>query len=249
MSANSPLQISQGLLAALGTRVFRYYENRIPQGGPVLVVSNHRSFMDAPILMATVKRPIRFACHHYMGQVPVMREIVTGQLGCFPLEAPEHRQQSFFQQAIRLLQTQQVVGVFPEGTKPMVQFTQPNQICEFQRGFAHLALRASSGGATYKPVRDLAILPVAIASLEEVNTSSVPLKLLSLFDPSEPLFNQGGWHPLVIYSRVAVLIGRPYWLTPQQRQQYQGKHAKTAVAELSDRTQAEIANLLRQGFY
>ena len=248
MSANSPLQISQGLLATLGTKVFRYYEDRIPQNGPVLVVSNHRSFMDAPILMATVDRPIRFACHHYMGQVPVMREIVTG-LGCFPLEVPEHRQQSFFQQAIELLQTKQAVGVFPEGTKPMVQFTQPNQISEFQRGFAHLALRASSGGATHKPVPDLAILPVAIASLEEVNTSAVPLKLLSLFDPSEPLFNQGGWHPLVIYSRVAVLIGRPYWITPQQRQQYQGKQAKAVVAELSDRFSAEIANLLRQGCY
>jgi len=33
-------------------------------------------------------------------------------------------------------------------------------------------------------------LPVAIASLAEVNSSAVPLKLLSLFDPSEPLFNQ-----------------------------------------------------------
>jgi len=39
-------------------------------------------------------------------------------------------------------------------------------------------------------VQDLAVLPVAIASLAEVNSSAVPLKLLSLFDPSEPLFNQ-----------------------------------------------------------
>lgn len=249
MSGDSPLQISHGFLTALGTQMFRYYEDRIPQSGPLLVVSNHRSFMDAPLLMAAVKRPIRFACHHYMGQVPVMREIVTEQLGCFPLEAPEHRQQGFFQQALKLLQTSQVVGVFPEGTKPMVQFTQPNQIGEFQRGFAHLALRANSGGATHPPVRDLAILPCAIASLNEINTSSVPLKLLSFFDPSEPMFNQGGWHPLVIYSRVAVLIGRPYWITQSQRKQYQGKQAKTVVAEVSDRSHAEIANLLRQGCY
>lgn len=249
MSANRPLQISQGLLAALGTQLFRYYEDRIPHSGPVLVVSNHRSFMDAPILMATVKRPIRFACHHYMGQVPVMREIVTGQLGCFPLEALEHRQQGFFQQAIRLLQTNQVVGVFPEGTKPMVQFTQPNQIGEFQRGFAHLALRAATGGATPPGVEDLAVLPVAIASREESNSSTVPLKLLSLFDPSEPLFNQAGLHPLVIYRRVTVLIGRPYWITKRQQQQYQGKQAKTVVADLTHHCQAEIASLLQQGCY
>lgn len=249
MSANSPLQISQGFLTAMGTQVFRYYEDRIPHSGPVLVVSNHRSFMDAPILMETVHRPIRFACHHYMGQVPVMREIVTGQLGCFPLEDLNHRQQSFFQQALKLLQASQVVGVFPEGTKPMVEFTQPNGIDEFQRGFAHLALRATSREATHTPIQDLTILPVAIASLEEFHSSAVPLKVLSFFDPSEPLFNQEGWHPLVIYRRVAVLIGRPYWVTSQQRQQYQGKQAKTVVADLTNHCQTEIANLLRQGCY
>jgi len=249
MSANSPLQISHAVLAALGTKIFRYYEDRIPQSGPVLVVSNHRSFMDAPLSMTIIERPIRFACHHYMGQVPIMREIVTGQLGCFPLETLEHRQQSFFQQAIKLLQSSQAVGVFPEGTKPMVEFTKPNYIGEFQRGFAHLALRATLGGTTYPPLQDLAILPIAIASLEETNTSAVPLKLLSFFDPSEPLFDQSGWHPLVIYRRVAVLIGRPYWVTPQQRQQYQGKQAKTVVAEVTNYCQTEIVNLLRQGCY
>lgn len=249
MSGNSPLQTSHWFLTTLGTKLFRYYEDRVPTDSAVLVVSNHRSFMDAPILMTAVERPIRFACHHYMGQVPVMREIVTGQLGCFPLETLQYRQQSFFEQAIQLLQTRQVVGVFPEGTKPMVQFSQPNQMQEFQRGFAHLALRAVIGGAMHPPVENLAILPVAIASLEEVNTSAVPLKLLSLFDPSEPLFNQPGWHPLVIYSRVAVLLGRPLWITPQQREKYQGKQAKTVVSELTQYCQSEIAHLLRQGCY
>lgn len=247
MIANSPLQISHGFLTAMGTKLFRYYADRVPTDGAVLVVSNHRSFMDAPILMSAASRSIRFACHHYMGQVPVMREIVTGQLGCFPLEAPENRQQSFFKQAIELLQNRQMVGVFPEGTQSMVQFSQPNQMQGFQRGFAHLALRAACGGEMHKPVKDMAVLPVAIASMEEVNTKSVPLKLLSLFDPSEPLFDRPDWHPLVIYHRVAVLIGRPLWITPEQRKQYQGKQAKTVVSELTHHCHSEIANLLRQG--
>lgn len=241
MSLNSPLDISRYCLASLSTQMFRYYEDRIPRDASVLVVSNHRSFMDALVLMAAVSSPIRFACHHYMGQVPVMREIVTGQLGCFPLEETQNRQQSFFVQSQSLLQSKQMVGVFPEGTQPMVKFTQPNQVGEFQRGFAHLALRAD--------VPDLAILPIAIASLEEVNTAAFPLRLLSLFDPSEPLFNQPGWHPLVIYRRVAVLIGRPYWIKPQLQQQYQGKQAKSVVNELTEHCHDEIAKLLRQGFY
>ncbi|GAB1537569.1 lysophospholipid acyltransferase family protein [Scytonema sp. NUACC21] len=237
----SPLEISRCLLAALSTKIFRYYEDRIPQDASVLVVSNHRSFMDAPILMAAVSNPIRFACHHYMGQVPIMREIVTGQLGCFPLEANQQRQQSFFQQSQILLQSKQMVGVFPEGTEPMVKFTQPNRIGEFQRGFAHLALRVQ--------VPDLAILPIAIASLEEVNTSAVPLRLLSLFDPSEPLFDRAGWHPLIIYRRVAVLIGHPYWIKSSHKEKYQGKKAKTVVTELTEHCHSEISQLLRKGSY
>jgi 1-acyl-sn-glycerol-3-phosphate acyltransferase len=221
--------------------MFRYYEDRIPQDASLLIVSNHRSFMDAMILMTALSSPIRFACHHYMGQVPILREIVTSQLGCFPLETIQNRQQSFFKQSQTLLQSKQMVGVFPEGAEPMVQATQPDVVGEFQRGFAHLALRSG--------VPDLAILPIAIASLEEINTNAFPLKLLSLFDPSEPLFNQSGWHPLVIYHRVVVLIGRPYWITTHHQQQYQGKQAKNVVSEVTEHCHSEIANLLCQGCY
>jgi 1-acyl-sn-glycerol-3-phosphate acyltransferase len=241
MSLNSPLDISRLLLATFSTRMFRYYEDRIPGDASLLIVSNHRSFMDAMILMAALSNPIRFACHHYMGQVPILREIVTGQLGCFPLEAVENRQQSFFAQSQMLLKSKQMVGVFPEGAEPMVQSTQASVVGEFQRGFAHLALRSG--------VPDLAILPVAIASLEEVNTTGFPLKLLSLFDPSEPLFNQYGWHPLVIYQRVAVLIGRPYWVANHHQRQYHGKQAKNVVTELTEHCHSEIATLLQQGCY
>lgn len=240
MLPGDPLQISRLLLAAFGTRMDNYYLERIPKDGAVLVVSNHRSFMDAPLLMAAVNRPVRFACHHYMGQVPILREIVD-QFGCFPLEVPQQRQQSFFQQAVQLLKAHQMVGVFPEGTEPMVQETSPTEVGEFQRGFAHLALRA--------PIANFAILPVAIASQEEVTNSLVPLQLLRWFDPSEPLFNQSGWHPMVVYQRVNILIGRPYRITPAQQQDYQGKQARSLVAEITETCQTEIRDLLVQGCY
>jgi 1-acyl-sn-glycerol-3-phosphate acyltransferase len=240
MFFDNPLQISQLLLTALGTRMQSCYQDRVPTDGAVLVVSNHRSFMDAPLLMAATGRPIRFACHHYMGQVPVMRDLVT-KLGCFPLEAPDHRQQSFFQQAIAILQTQNMVGVFPEGAEPMVKQTLREEVGTFQRGFAHLALRA--------PIENLAILPVAIASHEEATNSAVPLQLLSFFDPSEPLFSQTGWHPMVLYQRVNILIGRPYWIRSSQRVEYQGKQARALVAEITQNCRSEISQLLTQGCY
>lgn len=240
MSPNRPLQLSELLLAALGTRIYTYYRDRVPADGAILVVSNHRSFMDAPLLMSALQRPIRFACHHYMGQVPVMRDIVH-ELGCFPLEAPEQRQHSFFRQAIGLLKTRQVVGLFPEGAEPMVKRTHPCHMGDFQRGFAHVALRA--------PVPNLVVLPVAIASISESTNSAVPLRLLSLFDPSEPLFAQAGWHPMVLYQRVNVLIGRPQWIRPDQQQHYLGKQVKSVVNDLSNQCRSEIETLLKQGCY
>ncbi|NRB06962.1 MAG: 1-acyl-sn-glycerol-3-phosphate acyltransferase [Richelia sp.] len=236
MDLNSPLEISNYFLAMLSTQVNCYYQERIPESGSILVVSNHRSLMDAPILMKALSAPIRFACHHYMGQVPLLRDIITNQLGCFPLEANSSGQGSFFQRSQTLLQSEEIVGVFPEGTAPMVKFTTPNQVGKFQRGFAHLALRAE--------VTDLAVLPVAIVSLEEMSTSGLPLKIFSLFDPSEPLFNQSGLHPVVVYRRVAVLIGKPYWITPERRQQYQGKQVKKVVSELTEYSRSQIYNLI-----
>jgi 1-acyl-sn-glycerol-3-phosphate acyltransferase len=239
MSSDRTLLISRCFLAGVGTQMFVHHQQRIPQESPVLVVSNHRSFLDPVLLTAALGRSIRFACHHYMGQVPVIREFVT-TFGAFPLAAPEHRQQHFFSQATAMLQGGEMVGVFPEGAEPMVEFTQPNTMGKFQRGFAHLALRAS--------VRNLAVLPVAIASMEEESVrSGLPLKLLSLFDPSEPLFDRPGWHPVIVYQRVNVLIGRPYWITVDRQQQYRGKQAKAVVAELTEHCQGEIAQLLDRG--
>jgi 1-acyl-sn-glycerol-3-phosphate acyltransferase len=233
---NRPLLISQQLLAGLGTQAFFYHQDRVPRESAVLVVSNHRSFMDAPLLMAAIDRPIRFACHHYMGQVPVMREFVT-RLGCFPLDVPEQRQQSFFHQAGRLLQMRQCVGIFPEGAQPMVKLTEPRNMGTFQRGFAHLAFRA--------PVEDLAVLPVAIVPQTETIQAALPLRLLSLFDPSEPLFKKSGAHPMVIYQRVDILIGHPVWITSEQRQAFQGKQARSMVGELTDYCQTEIKMLMQ----
>ncbi|BAU15558.1 phospholipid/glycerol acyltransferase [Leptolyngbya sp. NIES-3755] len=240
MPGLSPLQVSQLMLMSVGTRAYSYHCDRVPRNSAMLVVSNHRSVMDAMLLMSAIDRPIRFACHHYMGQVPVMREIVT-QLGCFPLESDKHRQSSFFHQAIDLLKSRQAVGVFPEGTLPMVQPPKPNHMGEFHRGFAHLALKA--------PIDELAILPVAISPQKETINSAIPLKVLSFFDPSEPLFDQEGWHPLVLYQKVNILIGHPIWITPAQRSDYQGKFAKKAVVELVDRAQTEIKTLLDQSSF
>lgn len=234
----SPLFFSQQLLTALGTQMFFHYQDRVPRTSPLVLVSNHRSVMDAPLLMAAIDRTVRFVCHHYMGEVPLLRDVVT-RFGALPLESSPHRQHEFFQHAVHLLQQQQVVGIFPEGAHPMLNWTSPQEVGDFQRGFAHLALRS--------PVDDLAVLPVAIAPQAEMTSSAFPIRWLSQFDPSEPLFQQPGWHPMVMYRRVDVLVGKPLWITPNQRQAYRSKQARSVIQDLTHQCHDQIGTLLQRG--
>ena len=233
-----PLDLSHWLLALSRVQVSVQGHERLPQRQPMVVVSNHRSIMDAPLLMSALGRPVRFTCHHYMSQVPGLHNLINA-LGCLPLDAPDKGQTAFFRRAMKTLGSGEAVGIFPEGAAPMVNKTTPDNLNEFHRGFAHLALRA--------PVDELSIVPVAIVARRENSNPVVPLRWLSVFDASEPLFQQPGWHPAVFYREVEVLIGRPVRVDSRLRLRYRNKRATTVAAELAECCQDEIATLLKRG--
>jgi 1-acyl-sn-glycerol-3-phosphate acyltransferase len=238
MLSLTPRSIARGLLSAVNVRLSVSDRQRIPQGIPVIVISNHRSFLDAAILIHTLPQPLRIACHHYMGKTPFLREIVNS-LGCFPLAEIQQRQQQFFIQANQLLMTRQWVGLFPEGTQPMIEPTKPQELAEFQRGFAHLAWRSSTP--------NLAVLPIAIASLDETIYPTFPIRWLKYCDRDEPFFDRSGLHPILVYHRVRVLIGHPYFISPQQKLEYKGKQAKQLANYLTDYCREQIQQLLQEG--
>jgi hypothetical protein len=123
----------------------------------------------------------------------------------------------------------------------MIEPTQPHQIGKFQRGFAHLAYKM--------PFDNLVVLPIAIASLSETILPTIPIRWLTTFDASEPLFERDDLHPMVIYHRVNLLFGRPYLINQQKKQQYQGKQAKYLVNSLTNYCQTQITELLTEGCY
>lgn len=240
MLSFTPRLIAQSLISAVNLDLTSVYTNRIPKDIPTIVVSNHRSFLDAPILIQAIPNTLRIACHHYMGETPVVKEVVNS-LGCFPLGEADRRQRKFFNQANHLLTSRQWVGLFPEGTKPMIEPTAPEEINEFHRGFAHLAWKTS--------VADLVVLPVAIASLSETNYPSIPIRWLKQFDRHEPFFERQGLHPMLIYHRAKVLVGKPYWISATQKQEYKGKQAKELALDLTEYCQTQITQLLKEGCY
>ncbi|MBE7382117.1 MAG: 1-acyl-sn-glycerol-3-phosphate acyltransferase [Leptolyngbya sp. SIO1E4] len=226
-----PLELSQGMLRLIGTRLSVEGRHHIPTRAPLIVISNHRSPLDAPALMAALECNVAFACHQYMANVPVLRDVVD-QFGAFPLGTPRQ----FFYQACRRLRHRHAIGLFPEGAKPMVTVQPPRLMNPFQRGFAHLALRA--------PVSPLAVLPVALVSDDEGFESPIPLKLLGWFDPSEPLFQQTGGHPIVFYRKLTIKIGTPIWITPHDRRNYQGRQGSQQAQQLTEACWTAVHDLL-----
>jgi len=239
-------------MSGFNTKISLYYAEQIPRHSPLVVVSNHRSFMDPPLLMVALNRTIRFACHRYMAQVPFLRDVIN-HMGGFALDSsikPSTNQkpvnkssmskhQTLVSKASQFLSAGDVVGIFPEGAQPMVHYTDPDALGQFHRGFAHLLLRS--------PIPQVTILPVAIASRRESSLAGFPVRLLQWFDPSEPLFDQNGWHPMVVYHEVNVMVGAPLTITADDQKSYQGRQGKVLSRQITQRCQEEIHGLLHQG--
>jgi 1-acyl-sn-glycerol-3-phosphate acyltransferase len=225
--------MAQDVLSWLGMSVKVQNLDRLPQSGPLLIVCNHRSFLDPFLLTSFLKTPINFVCHRYMGNVPVLREVLQ-TCGGFPLSNSDWYP-DLLHHATELLDRGKTIGIFPEGAAPMLDTPAPTGLRTFYRGFAHLALQAK--------VANLQVLPVAILSQSALQWPAVPLSLLHRIDPLEPLFKQDGWHPAVLYREVSIRIGQPLSIAPYQ-ESYHGRQAGTVVRDLTSTLSNQVANLL-----
>ncbi|WP_157259772.1 lysophospholipid acyltransferase family protein [Chamaesiphon minutus] len=225
--------MARDVIGLLGMDVKVYNRERLPQSGPLLIVSNHRSFLDPFILTSFLNTPINFVCHRYMGNVPVLREVLQS-CGGFPLTNQDWYPE-LLHHSTELLDRGKTIGIFPEGAAPMLATPQPTGICPFYRGFAHLALQAT--------VPDLQILPVGILSQAEMQWPAIPLSILHQLDPTEPLFGKDGWHPAVVYQQAEIRIGKPFSIAPYQ-QQYHGRQAGKVVKDLTATLSRQVADLL-----
>jgi 1-acyl-sn-glycerol-3-phosphate acyltransferase len=92
-------------------------DEHIPDEGPALIVCNHVSYVDALVIMAACRRPIRFVMDHKVFKVPVLR-FVFRESRAIPIasakEDPELLDKAFDEVAAALA-AGELVGIFPEG--------------------------------------------------------------------------------------------------------------------------------------
>jgi 1-acyl-sn-glycerol-3-phosphate acyltransferase len=133
--------LTRAVLHALYELEFRGLEN-VPSTGPVILAPNHVNYLDAPLLLAFLRRPVYFVAASGAFTIPVWATLLR-LYGTISVERGK-TDASMLKAALAVLGRGEALGIFPEGT-----FTQDGHTVPAKLGAAHLALRT---GAPIVPV-------------------------------------------------------------------------------------------------
>jgi 1-acyl-sn-glycerol-3-phosphate acyltransferase len=87
--------------------------DRVPLEGPLLVVANHTSFADPPLLGVVLPRRIEFMTMVELFRNPIVAWLIKS-VGCIPVDRNKV-DHSAAREAIRRLRAGHCIGIFPEG--------------------------------------------------------------------------------------------------------------------------------------
>jgi 1-acyl-sn-glycerol-3-phosphate acyltransferase len=129
------LRFLSWILVSVVYRISKLGDERIPERGPGLIVSNHVSFVDALVLMAISPRPIRFVMDRTIFNTPVLSWLFR-QVKAIPIASfkddPELVEHAFARVAEEL-RAGQLVCIFPEG-----RITDSGAILPFRPGVTRI---------------------------------------------------------------------------------------------------------------
>src|SRR4051812_17848001 len=131
-------------------RLSRIGREHIPASGPVILASNHRSFLDPFIIATAARRPL-----YYVAKEELFRNRFTGwllnNLGAFPVCRGEG-DADMIATATEILGRGDAVLIFPEGTR-----IRPGALGRPRRGVGRLALETGAP-----------VVPIAIIGTEAI---------------------------------------------------------------------------------
>ncbi|MBZ0335485.1 MFS transporter [Marinobacter sp. AL4B] len=132
-------------------RVKHHNLDRIPEEGAALLVCNHVSYMDAPVIAGAVRRPVRFVMDHHIFATPVMgtffRMAKTIPIGS-KVKVPEIYEAAF-DKIDEELAAGNLVCIFPEG-----RLTSDGEVAAFRAGVELILQR-----------RPVPVVPLALRGL------------------------------------------------------------------------------------
>ncbi len=137
----------------------------VPRRGPLLVVANHLSYLEPPLIVAAVPRRITFLALYELFEIPWLAPL-SRLMGALPVKRGGTRDLDAIRAALDLLERGAAVGIFPEGTRSI----RPG-LLRGNPGVSLLALRSRAP-----------ILPVAVTGTERLE-AAVPFLTARLRRP------------------------------------------------------------------
>lgn len=148
-------------------RLRRTGREHIPDG-PVILASNHRSFLDPFVIGCCLRRPIYFVAKRELFHNRLIAWFLNC-LGAFPIRRGESDEESV-QTALALLERGEAVLIFPEGTRH-----RDGPLHEPRRGVGRLALESGAP-----------VIPIAITGTERIRRGLLvrPMRVDIRFGPA-----------------------------------------------------------------
>jgi glycerol-3-phosphate dehydrogenase (NAD(P)+) len=132
-------------------RMQRIGREHIPKRGPVIIASNHRSFLDPFVIACMARRPMYYVAKMEIFQYNRLLAWALGALGAFPVVRGAGDAE-FIETAKAILARGDIVLIFPEGTR-----TRPGTLGKPRRGVGRLALETG-----------VPVIPVAVIGTEAI---------------------------------------------------------------------------------
>ncbi|MGB0129161.1 MAG: 1-acyl-sn-glycerol-3-phosphate acyltransferase, partial [Rhodocyclaceae bacterium] len=110
----------------------------IPHEGPALIICNHVSFVDALVIAAACRRPIRFVMDHRIFRWPVFSFVfkVGRAIPIAPAREDPVLMEKAFEEVSAALAAGELVGIFPEG-----RITHDGELGSFRPGISRILAR------------------------------------------------------------------------------------------------------------
>ncbi len=109
--------------------------HHVPQRGPCLIVANHASDFDPPLLSCCMRRPVSFMAKEELFKVPILAPAIR-LYGAYPVKRGS-ADRSAIREAMKQLERGWAVGIFLEGTR-----TPDGRIPQPKLGAALIAAKA-----------------------------------------------------------------------------------------------------------
>lgn len=114
-----------------------YGAENVPQRGALVVVSNHASDFDPPLLSCCVGRPVAYMAKEELFQIPILKQAIQ-LYGAYPVNRGA-ADRTAIRSALKYLESGWATGVFLQGTR-----TPDGRITEPKLGAALIAAKAKA---------------------------------------------------------------------------------------------------------